>query len=81
MWIFLAHTDLDDALDDFDKKDQRSWSNEEKRTDHKAYSNTEKSLQGLACQGKDEHNRVIIKFNCNPVIASCDKVCYARRPN
>ncbi len=38
MRAIFAHTDLDDALDNFGNKDQKSWSDEEKRKDRKALS-------------------------------------------
>ena len=39
MWVILAQSsDLDEALDGFGGKGQKSWTAEEKRKDHKALS-------------------------------------------
>ncbi len=38
MRVVLAHPDLDDALDGFNKKDAKIWTDEEKRKDRKALS-------------------------------------------
>jgi hypothetical protein len=38
MRAMLAHHDLDDALDGFGKKDQKAWTPDEARKDHKALS-------------------------------------------
>jgi hypothetical protein len=38
MRVVLSQTDLDDALDGFGKKDVKTWTDEEKRKDHKALS-------------------------------------------
>jgi len=38
MRAVLAHPDLDDALDGFNKKDAKTWTDEEKRKDRKALS-------------------------------------------
>ena len=34
----LAHADLDEALDGFGGKEEKAWTNDEKRKDHKAMS-------------------------------------------
>jgi hypothetical protein len=37
MWFVLAHPDLDDALNGFNKKDQSTWTDEEKRKDYNMF--------------------------------------------
>jgi hypothetical protein len=38
MRVVLSQTDLDDALDGFGKQDVKTWTDEEKRKDHKVLS-------------------------------------------
>ena len=52
MRAVLAHTDLDDTLDNFENKDQKSWSDEEKRKDYKAFSQIHLHLSNNILQEK-----------------------------
>jgi hypothetical protein len=38
MWVVLSQIDLDDALDGFEKKDVKTWTDEERRKDRKTLS-------------------------------------------
>jgi hypothetical protein len=68
----LSETNLDDALDGFGKKDAKTWTDEEKRKDHKALSHLHLHLSNNILQ------EVLVEKTATTLWLKLESICMSK---